>query len=114
MDACIFCKMVAGTIPVKKIHDDDACVGIHDINAQAPVHALFFPKRHIATLNEIGVEDRELLGSLMLAATRYASESDIAESGFRLVMNCNKDAGQTVYHIHLHLLGGRTMAWPPG
>ena len=106
--------MVSGAIPVDKIHDDEFCIGFHDIHPQAPVHVLFIPKRHLSTLNEATVEDRELLGALTIAATNFAKKHGFAESGYRLVANCNKDGGQTVFHVHLHLLGKRSMAWPPG
>jgi histidine triad (HIT) family protein len=114
MAECLFCKMVSGALPVKRVHEDELCIGFPDINPQAPVHALFVPKRHIATVNELTSEDRELVGHLMLAAARYAREAGIADSGYRLVMNCNRDAGQSVFHLHLHVLGGRALAWPPG
>lgn len=114
MSDCLFCKIVKGQIPAKKIHDDDKCIGFLDINPQAPTHALFIPKRHIATLNDTTVEDRELLGHLLHVAAKYAREKGVSDQGYRLVMNTNRDAGQTVFHVHVHLLGGRPMAWPPG
>lgn len=114
MPDCLFCKIVAGQIPAKKVHEDETCIGFLDINAQAPHHALFIPRRHMATLNDATAEDRQLLGHLMVSAAQYAREAGVADSGYRVVMNTNADAGQTVFHVHLHLLGGRALAWPPG
>lgn len=114
MADCLFCKIIDGQIPAKKVHEDEHCLGFLDINPQAPTHALFIPKRHIATLNEATVEDRELLGHLMFCAAKVAREKGFHESGYRTVVNTNGDGGQTVFHVHLHLLGGRHLAWPPG
>jgi histidine triad (HIT) family protein len=114
MADCLFCKIIDGQIPAKIVHRDELSIGFLDINPQAPTHALFVPRRHIATLNDATAEDRELLGHLVIAATNYAREKGLSETGFRQVLNCNRDGGQTVFHIHLHLLGGRSMAWPPG
>lgn len=114
MSDCLFCRIVAGQIPAKKVHEDALCIGFLDINPQAPQHALFIPKRHIATMNEATPEDRELLGHLLVSAAKYAREQGISDTGYRLVMNTNSAAGQTVFHVHLHLLGGRQLTWPPG
>ena len=115
MADCLFCKIIDGQIPaVKKVHEDELCVGFLDINPQAPTHVLFVPRRHIATVNDATTEDRELLGHLMFAAAKVAREKGVSESGYRTVMNCNRDGGQTVFHIHLHLLAGRSLSWPPG
>jgi histidine triad (HIT) family protein len=114
MADCLFCKIIAGQIPAKLVHQDELCVGFMDINPQAPTHALFVPRRHMATLNEATVEDRELLGHLMLVAAKFAREKGFAEKGFRQVINTNADAGQTVFHVHLHMMGGRHFTWPPG
>lgn len=114
MSDCLFCRIVAGTIPSTKVHEDELCVGFRDIAPHAPEHVLFIPKRHLATLNEPTSEDRELLGHLMISAAKFAREAGVADSGYRVVMNTNADAGQTVFHIHLHLLAGRKLAWPPG
>ena len=114
MSDCLFCRIVEGAIPAKKVHEDALCVGFADINPQAPHHALFIPRRHIATLNEATAEDRELLGHLMVTAAKHAREQGFGDTGYRLVMNTNSHGGQTVFHVHLHLLGGRAMAWPPG
>lgn len=114
MAECLFCKIVEGKIPAKKVHEDDLCIGFADINPQAPTHVLFVPRRHIASANDLTHEDRELVGHLTLSAAKFARENGVADGGFRLVMNTNRDAGQTVFHLHLHVLGGRPMTWPPG
>jgi len=114
MADCLFCKIVEGTIPAKKVHEDELCIGFADINPQAPLHVLFIPRRHLESANLLTAEDRELFGHLALAATRHAREQGVADAGYRLVVNTNRDAGQTVFHLHLHLLAGRRLAWPPG
>lgn len=114
MTDCLFCKILDGEMDADIVHQDDHVVGFRDINPQAPHHVLFIPRKHIATLNDAGDEHAELLGRLMLAAQQYAREHDIADDGYRTVVNCNEGAGQSVFHIHLHLLGGRAMTWPPG
>ena len=114
MPDCLFCKIAAKQIKADVVLENDRLVAFKDINPQAPVHILVIPRKHQATLNEADVADRELLGDLILAAKRLASEADVAAAGYRLVFNCNRDAGQSVFHIHLHLLGGRAMTWPPG
>jgi histidine triad (HIT) family protein len=111
---CLFCKIVAGQIPAKKVHEDGHCLGFFDLHPQAPTHALFIPKRHLSTVNDATAADRELLGHLTVAAASYAKGAGLAEDGYRLVMNCNSNGGQTVFHIHLHLLAGRRFTWPPG
>lgn len=111
---CLFCKMVAGTIKPDKVHEDGDLLAFRDINPQAPVHVLVVPKQHIATLNDLNPDHAALVGKMYLAARKIAHDLGIAEGGYRTVMNCNRDAGQSVWHIHLHLLGGRVMAWPPG
>jgi histidine triad (HIT) family protein len=110
---CLFCKIVAGAIPARKLYEDDQVVAFHDIAAQAPVHFLVIPKKHISTLNDLAEQDEQLAGHILLTARRLAVEQGCAE-GFRLVMNCNALGGQTVYHIHMHVLGQRQMHWPPG
>lgn len=110
---CLFCKIVAGEIPARKIYEDDLVFAFHDIGPQAPVHFLVIPKRHIATLNDLTEDDRALLGHIVFTAQRLARELGCAE-GFRAVMNCNDLGGQTVHHIHMHALGQRQMHWPPG
>ena len=110
---CLFCKIVAGEIPAELVYESDTAVGFRDINPQAPTHVLVIPRKHIATINHIGEEDQGIVGSLYTAAREIAAAEGIAEHGYRAVMNCNEAAGQTVFHIHLHLLGGREMGWPP-
>jgi histidine triad (HIT) family protein len=112
--SCLFCKIVAGEIPAKRVHEDDELVAFEDIKPEAPVHVLIIPKRHISTLNDVQASDDQLVGSMMRRAALIAAERGINDSGYRTVMNCNSQAGQTVFHIHLHLLGGRRMGWPPG
>jgi histidine triad (HIT) family protein len=113
-DNCIFCKIIKGEIPCNKAFENEDLLAFYDINPQAPVHILIIPKKHIPTILDIKPEDYNLLGKMFTLASQLAGEADIAEPGFRTVFNCNKDAGQAVYHIHLHLLGGRKMGWPPG
>lgn len=113
-DDCLFCKMVSGEIKPDTLYEDDDVLAFSDINPQAPLHFLVVPKQHITTLNDLEPEHAELVGKLYLAAKRVADEKGVARGGYRTVMNCNSDAGQTVWHIHLHVLGGRTMTWPPG
>jgi histidine triad (HIT) family protein len=110
---CLFCKIVAGAIPARKLHEDDQVVAFHDIAAQAPVHFLVIPKKHISTLDDLAEQDEQLAGHILLTARRIAAEQGCAE-GYRVVMNCNALGGQTVYHIHMHVLGQRQMHWPPG
>lgn len=114
MKDCLFCKIAEGTIPATVLQQDEHIVAFDDINPQAPQHKIIIPRKHIATLNDINVENENLAGHMILAAAKLASDLDIAKPGYRLVMNCNAGAGQTVFHIHLHLLGGRPMHWPPG
>jgi histidine triad (HIT) family protein len=114
MSNCLFCRIRDGQINAKVVYRDDVCMAFEDINPQAPTHVLFIPLKHIATVNDIAQEDRETVGHLYTAAARLAEERGHAEKGYRVVMNCNEDAGQTVFHIHLHLLAGRPMMWPPG
>ncbi len=114
MTDCLFCKIVKGDIPTDKIFEDDKVLAFNDINAQAPTHILIIPKKHIATMNDIEDEDINIVGRLMIVAANIAKEQGFADAGYRTVMNCNQEGGQAVYHIHLHLLGGRQMTWPPG
>ncbi|MBI4710530.1 MAG: histidine triad nucleotide-binding protein [Nitrospirae bacterium] len=111
---CLFCKIIDRKIPSKFVCEDEYVFAFEDINPQAPVHILVVPKKHISTMLEAGPDDNELIGRLFQAANKIARDRNIAERGFRLVINCNPDAGQSVYHIHLHLMGGRIMRWPPG
>lgn len=114
MKDCLFCNIASGAIPAKIIYKDDWVVAFDDINPQAKHHKIIIPLKHIATVNDINVEDKELIGHMTMTAANLAKELGIAEQGYRLVMNCNAGAGQTIFHIHIHLLGGRTMTWPPG
>lgn len=114
MSDCLFCAIVAGEIPAEIVAEGDEWLAFRDIQPQAPVHVLVVPRRHIATLNEAGKEDTGMLGELVAAARRIADEEGIAGDGYRLVINTNADGGQAVYHVHLHVLGGRAMTWPPG
>jgi histidine triad (HIT) family protein len=111
---CLFCKIAKGEVPANIIYKDDVVVAFHDINPQAPHHVLVIPHQHIATLNDTETKDNRLLGYMVQTATHLAQQLNIADEGYRLVMNCNRGAGQTVFHIHLHLLGGRALTWPPG
>lgn len=111
---CLFCKIISGDIPAKVIYKDDKVVAFDDINPQAPQHKLIVPRKHIATLNELHAEDNELVGYMVQTAAKIAKDLGIAEEGYRVVLNCNAGAGQTVFHIHAHIIGGRRMNWPPG
>ncbi|MEM7501826.1 MAG: histidine triad nucleotide-binding protein [Pseudomonadota bacterium] len=110
----LFLKIVAGEIPADIVYEDDDVIGFRDISPQAPTHVLIIPRRRIPTINDLEASDAEVVGKLFLAAKAIAKAEGIAESGYRVVMNCNEDGGQTVYHLHLHLLGGRRLTWPPG
>jgi histidine triad (HIT) family protein len=110
---CLFCKIVNKEIPAAIVHEDDRFMVIKDINPAAPVHLLIIPKTHIPSLNEAGIEDLEILGHLQLLAARMAAVSGIAGQGYRLVNNSGKWGGQTIYHLHYHLLGGKQLSWPP-
>lgn len=112
-DDCLFCKMARGEIRPDIVHEDDEIIAFRDINPQAPVHCLVVPRRHIATLDDLGPDDAGLLGRMYLTAQRVAAAQGLRQ-GYRTVMNCKDDGGQTVFHIHLHVLGGRRMNWPPG
>jgi len=112
--SCLFCRVIAGELPSKKVYEDETLFAFHDINPQAPVHVLVVPKAHIATLNDLGPGDQDLVGQVVRRAAAIAKDLGIDARGYRTVFNCNREAGQTVFHIHLHLLGGRAMAWPPG
>ena len=114
MNECLFCNMVSGAIPCDKVYENEYVLAFRDIDPKAPTHILIIPKKHIKTLNEINENDQDLLGELLLTAKKIAKDEGIDTSGYRTVINCNSDGGQTVFHIHMHLLGGRQMAWPPG
>lgn len=110
----LFEKIISREIPADIVHEDEHVLGFRDINPQAPVHVLFVPKQAIPTINDLAPADAELVGRLVLAAGAYAKKEGFADNGFRCVLNCNRDGGQTVFHIHLHLLAGRALHWPPG
>ena len=114
MTDCIFCKIVAGEIPTAVVYDDDQVLAFRDIQPEAPVHIIIIPKRHIATLNDLTPADAELIGRMHLAARQVALDLGVADSGYRTLINCNRDAGQYVFHVHMHLLAGRNLGWPPG
>ncbi|MBK1702682.1 histidine triad nucleotide-binding protein [Thiococcus pfennigii] len=114
MSETIFGKIAAGEIPADIVYQDDEIVAFRDLSPQAPTHVLVIPRKPIRTLNDAAPEDAELLGKLFLAAAKVAAHEGIAEAGYRVVVNCNAAAGQTVFHLHLHVLGGRPLQWPPG
>jgi histidine triad (HIT) family protein len=116
MDGCLFCKIINKQIKADIVYDDQEVLAFRDINPQAPHHILIIPKKHIARISDIGnnPEDQKLVGKLVAVANELARKAGVAEGGYRLVFNCNHNAGQTVFHIHLHMLGGRMLKWPPG
>ena len=114
MSDCLFCKIIDGTIPGAVVHRDDTLVAFKDINPQAPMHVLIVPRRHIPTLNDLQPGDDALVGSMARLAAQLARDNGYDQRGFRTVLNCNADAGQSVFHIHMHVLGGRNLGWPPG
>ena len=111
---CLFCKIAAGQIPASLVHQDDELIAFKDINPQAPLHVLIIPRRHIPTLNDLTPADDALVGAMFRRAAALAAEHGYAERGYRAVFNCNQAAGQTVFHVHLHVLAGRSLSWPPG
>ena len=114
MADCLFCKIIERKIPSTVVYEDDRVMAFNDIDPQAPTHVLIVPKRHIATLNDLSPEDDQIVGELVRRAAAIAKERSFSDHGYRTLFNTNRGAGQTVFHIHLHLLGGRSMAWPPG
>ena len=114
MPDCLFCKIISREIPGSIVYEDDRVLAFNDINPQAPTHVLVVPKRHIASLNDLGPEDDQIVGEIVRRAAAIARDRGISTGGFRAVFNTNRDAGQTVFHIHLHLVGGRGLGWPPG
>ncbi len=112
--SCLFCRIAAGEIPASKVYEDADVLAFNDVNPQAPLHVLIIPKRHIATINDVAESDQALVGQLVRRAAAIAAEAGYADRGYRTVFNCNAEAGQTVFHIHLHLLAGRSLGWPPG
>ena len=111
---CLFCRIAAGEIPADEVYSDDSVLAFRDIAPQAPTHILIIPRKHIASVNELGPDDTELMGSMYQVAKKLAASEGISEDGYRMVINAGADGGQTVFHIHLHLFGGRRMGWPPG
>jgi histidine triad (HIT) family protein len=111
---CLFCQIVAGEIPADIIHRDEHSIAFRDINAQAPTHVLVIPREHLESLDEASRQDEAMLGHLLRVAARVANEQGLTESGYRTVINTGAGAGQSVFHLHLHVLGGRTLSWPPG
>ena len=114
MPDCLFCRVAAGEIPASIVYEDTRLIAFRDINPQAPTHILVIPRQHIASLNDLGLEDDALVGEMTRRAAAIAKEEGLAERGYRVLFNCNADAGQTVFHIHMHLVGGRRLGWPPG
>jgi len=114
MEDCIFCKIINKEIPASIVFEDKKMIAFNDINPKAPIHILLIPREHFASLNDIPEEKKDILSHLLLKARQIAQEKGIAEKGYRIVLNTEKDSGQEVFHIHFHLLGGRRMHWPPG
>lgn len=114
MGECLFCKIVEKKIPAKVVQEDEYILAFDDINPQAPVHTLVIPKRHVSAVQDLGVDDDSLLARLLISCAKVAALKGVRESGYRVVTNTGRDAGQTVFHLHFHVLGGRAMAWPPG
>jgi histidine triad (HIT) family protein len=114
MTDCVFCKMVSGEIEPDKVYEDEHVLAFRDIDPQAPTHVLVIPKQHVDTINDLDQHNIDLVGKMVLAAAQVAKQEGIAQPGYRTVLNCNPEGGQSVFHIHLHLLGGRRMRWPPG
>lgn len=114
MSDCLFCRIIRGELPSKKAYEDDRCVVIHDIQPGAPVHLLVLPRKHIPTMTELEAHDAELGGHLLRVGAKVAEDHGVTQSGYRLVFNNGPDAGQSVFHIHLHVIGGRALGWPPG
>jgi histidine triad (HIT) family protein len=114
MEDCLFCKIINKKIPSAIVFEDDKVIAFRDIDPQAPVHILIVPRKHVPTLMDLTDEDKEIIGYIYLVAKKLAQKEGVAKKGFRVVANCNADAGQAVFHIHFHLLGGRRLSWPPG
>lgn len=113
-DKCLFCRIAAGEIPAKKVHEDADVVAFHDINPQAPTHVLVIPRKHIAMLDDLTDADAVTIGTTLVRAAQIARELRLHDDGYRIVVNNGEGAGQTVFHIHVHVLGGRSLSWPPG
>jgi histidine triad (HIT) family protein len=113
-DNCLFCRIIAGDVPAEVVHKDERCVAIRDVNPQAPTHVLIIPREHMESLNDVSQRDETLLGHLLRIAARIANDEGHADTGYRTVINTGAGAGQSVFHLHVHTLAGRTMTWPPG
>jgi histidine triad (HIT) family protein len=114
MPECLFCRIAAGEIPARIVFNDEQVVAFEDIKPQAPIHIIIIPRKHIPTVLDLDEDDRELVGHIYLAANQIAAEKSLTQDGFRLVTNCKKSAGQEIFHLHVHMLGGRNFGWPPG
>jgi histidine triad (HIT) family protein len=114
MQGCLFCSIIQGKVPADKVHDDDLAIAFKDIRPQAPVHVLIIPRKHISTLNDLTPDDNLVVGHMFQVARELAERFGIDQQGYRALFNTNPGAGQSVYHIHMHVLGGRTFSWPPG
>lgn len=114
MESCLFCKIVAGDIPATRVHEDEQALAFQDIRPQAPTHVIIVPKQHVSSVLDVTASHEAMVGHLIRVAQEIARARGLADAGFRLVVNCGPAGGQTVYHVHIHLLGGRTMHWPPG
>jgi histidine triad (HIT) family protein len=114
MSECLFCRIAAGEIPAKIVFNDEKVVAFEDIKPQAPIHIIIIPRKHIPTVLDMGEDDRELVGYMHIIANQIAAEKSLTQDGFRLVTNCKKSAGQEIFHLHIHMLGGRDFGWPPG
>ena len=114
METCIFCRIIEGKVPANKVYEDEHTLAFNDINPQAPTHIQIIPRRHIETILDLTRNDAELIGHMILTANKLAEDLGLSNAGYRLVLNCKRDGGQEVFHVHLHLLGGRRMTWPPG
>ncbi len=114
MEDCIFCKIAAGQIPAAKVYEDDICLAFNDLNPQAPTHILIIPREHLDSLDQAKDGQKEMLGHILLTAAKIARDKNFADNGYRVVINTNSDGGQTVFHLHVHLLAGRPFVFPPG
>lgn len=114
MRECIFCRIIEGNLPASRVYEDEALIAIQDLHPQAPTHLLIIPRQHLATAQDFDSGHRQLIGGVFLVAKQLAAERGVAEQGYRVVLNCNRAGGQTVFHVHFHLLAGRPMRWPPG
>jgi len=114
MEDCLFCKIDRGEIPSEKVYDGEGVFAIKDVNPQAPVHILILPKKHFSTIMDIEEDDQKMIGSIFTVGNKIAKDNGLTDSGFRMILNCGRGAGQSVFHVHYHLMGGRALNWPPG